>query len=185
MDARRGGETRARQTRMIPTLRAALGVALACAAPASPVLAAEATVRLGDAVVRFDRARWRADVAGDSIRFEPQGEGTHRVDPVELHVTDDAPCPVLAERAFAFGHYDARDPVPVAIAIAGISGERFAARTGCRNATPTGVVVCMKVAGRAYLLQSLNPGCEGRNLFSGIDPLAEIAAGVSFSTGAP
>jgi hypothetical protein len=39
----------------------------------------------------------------------------------------------------------------------------------------------VKSGGRAYVLRSVNPGCEGRNLFSGIDPIAEIAAGITFT----
>ncbi len=63
----------------------------------------------------------------------------------------------------------------------GIAGEGFSAHTGCRNATPRGEVLCVKVGKRAYVLEALQVGCGGRNLFSGIDPLAEIAAGVTFN----
>ncbi len=59
------------------------------------------------------------------------------------------------------------------------------AHTGCRNATPRGVVACAKVAGRTYLLQAVQAGCSGRNLFSGIDPLTELADGISFARDAP
>jgi hypothetical protein len=39
----------------------------------------------------------------------------------------------------------------------------------------------MKKGTRTYLLQALQPGCGGRNLFSGIDPLTEIADGITFA----
>ncbi len=38
-----------------------------------------------------------------------------------------------------------------------------------------------KVGKRAYILEALQVGCGGRNLFSDIDPLSEIAAGVTFN----
>lgn len=46
---------------------------------------------------------------------------------------------------------------------------------------PRGEVACVLVGGRAYLLQAAQPGCGGRNLFSGIDPIAEVASGISFT----
>jgi hypothetical protein len=42
------------------------------------------------------------------------------------------------------------------------------------------VVLCVKTGSRAYLLQALPGGCLGNNLFSGIDPLEEIADGMTF-----
>jgi hypothetical protein len=39
----------------------------------------------------------------------------------------------------------------------------------------------VKKGSRTYLLQALQTGCGGRNLFSGIDPLAEIAGGITFA----
>jgi hypothetical protein len=162
-------------------LKPVLTLAAACVF-ASVALAADTVVRLGDASVRFDRARWQASVFQDSISFAPQGEAARELDPVVLRiVTDDAPCAALAESAFGIGHYDVSDIARIPIEIGGVSGERFMAHTGCRNATPRGVVACAKVASRTYLLQALNPGCEGRNLFSGIDPLTELAAGISFA----
>jgi hypothetical protein len=86
----------------------------------------------------------------------------------------------LAQRAFALGHYDASEIISTPVAVGGVAAERFAAHTGCRNATPLGEVVCVRFKERAYLLSALQPGCGGRNLFSGIDPLDEIAAGIAF-----
>jgi hypothetical protein len=149
---------------------------------ASAALAADVAVRLGDASVRFDRARWQASVFQDSISFAPQGEAARELDPVVLRVVaGERPCAALAESAFGVGHYDVSNIAGAPIEIGGVSGERFTAHTGCRNATPRGVVACAKVGGRAYVLQAVNPGCEGRNLFSGIDPLTELADGISFA----
>jgi hypothetical protein len=153
---------------------------LAATASAGDAMVRDAMVRVADAAVRFERERWRASVINEGIRFEPQGESS-KLDDVELRVREDARCHELAVQAFQFGHYDTGSLQATPIAIGGITGERFAAHTGCRNATPRGVVACVKHGGRAYLLTSLNAGCEGRNLFSGIDPIAEIADGMSFT----
>ena len=153
--------------------------ALACLAGAA--MAADMNVRLGQAEVRFDRDRWRASVIPEGLRFDPQGKSASNLDAVELHVRHDAPCRELAIAAFQFGHYDMGSLETNTMIFGGIEGERFEAHTGCRNATPRGVVACVKSGGRAYVLRSVNPGCEGRNLFSGIDPIAEIAAGITFT----
>jgi hypothetical protein len=164
-----------------PVLTLAAACVLACTA-----LAADVAVRLGDASVRFDGARWQASVSHDSISFAPLGEAARELDPVVLRVVaGDQSCAALAETAFGFGHYDVSNIARAPIEIGGINGERFMAHTGCRNATPRGVVACAKVAGRTYLLQALNPGCEGRNLFSGIDPLTELASGITFERDTP
>ena len=162
-------------------MKKALTLAAACVLGCA-ALAADVVVRLGDASVRFDRARWQSSVSHGSISFAPQGEAARELDPVVLRVvTGVQPCAALAESAFGIGHYDVSAMERAPIEIGGVSGERFMAHTGCRNATPRGVIACAKVAGRTYLLQALNIGCEGRNLFSGIDPLTELTSGISFA----
>lgn len=147
-----------------------------------PALAADAVVRLGDATVRYDDARWKALPSEATVRFEPLGKAMDRLDAVELHVADAAnSCTQLATAAFAVGHYDLTNLSPTPWSVAGLVGERFSAHTRCRNATPEGAVACVKVAGRSYVLRAVNLGCEGNNLFSGIDPLTEIADGMTFA----
>lgn len=158
-----------------------LATALALALAAGSAIATDAIVTLGEARVRYDDTRWKALPLEGSVSFEPQGEAMRKVDPVELRVVDaSAPCEELAARAFALGPYDERDLKPAPTRIAGIPGVRITAHTRCRNATPVGVVACVRVGTRAYLLRALQVGCRGRNLFSGIDPLGEIAAGITF-----
>lgn len=155
---------------------------LLLSASVSAAFAVHTSVRLADASVRFDGTRWQASASINSIHFAPQGEAARTLDPVELHlVRDDAPCIALARRALQFGAYDTTALLPAPISIAGVNGERFAAHTMCRNATPQGVVACVKVGPRTYLLQSVQVGCGGRNPFSGIDPTAEIASGIKFT----
>ena len=145
------------------------------------VHAAEATAQLGGARVRYDDTRWQLSASSDQLLFYPLGALERDRDPVTLRLaSDDASCTDLALNAFASGRYDTQSVKAAPVRMGGVTGERFAAHTGCRNATPQGVIICAKAGGRAYLLQSLNAGCSGRNLFSGIDPLDEIAGGIAF-----
>jgi hypothetical protein len=149
---------------------------------ATATQAAETIIRVGDATVRFDAMRWHASVTETGATLTPQGEAARDLDPADLRVfPNDTPCATLAEQAFSLGHYDVSDIERTPATIGGVAAERFAAHTGCRNATPRGEVMCVKVAGKTYLLEALQMGCGGRNLFSGIDPLAEIAGGISFA----
>lgn len=162
----------------------ALLVSLCAAVAVTPTSgsAGEAEAELGAARVRYDDERWQANERPGRIDITPLDTAKPRMDPVKLRVLDDAAsCSDLARQAFETGHYETRSLEPKPVSIGGKTGERFVAHTGCRNATPRGVVICVKVAGHAYLLQALNASCEGRNLFSGIDPLEEIAGGISFS----
>lgn len=147
--------------------------------------AAEAVARLGEASVRYDDARWRVQEEAASLRFEPQGAGTQRMDAVTVVLDPrDEPCEVRSARAFQFGAYDLGSIKTAPIRIGGIDGIRLAAHTRCRNATPRGVVACVRFNKRIYLVQALQAGCRGRNLFSRVDPIAEIADGIRFD-GAP
>lgn len=148
--------------------------------------AADAIIKLGDARVRYDDTRWQATERPGRVEFTPLSEMKQRLDAVDLRILDDrATCTELALQAYEVGHYATEGLAPTLRTVGGIKGERFEAHTGCRNATPRGVVICVKTGGSAYLLQSLNPGCAGNNLFSGIDPLAEIANGMTFKPDAP
>lgn len=147
--------------------------------------AAEAVARLGEASVRYDDARWQVQAKAASLRFEPHGAGTQRMDAVTVVLDQaDEPCDERAARAFQLGAYDLGSIKTAPVRIGGIDGVRLAAHTRCRNATPMGVVACVRVKKRIYLVQALQPGCRGRNLFSRVDPIAEIADGIRFD-GAP
>lgn len=158
--------------------------AFALAGLAAAALASQSVIELGDAHVRYDDTRWTAAERPGRIELTPIGKVARKLDPVHVRVIEASnSCTELALQAFAIGHYETAGLAPTPIGVGGIKGERFEAHTGCRNATPRGVVICVKTGGKAYLLQSVNVGCEGRNLFSGIDPLAEIAEGLTFSDG--
>jgi len=172
--------------RSLPWRRCALLFIACCPAlMPSKAVGGEATAALGNARVRYDDTRWQAVEYAERIMFTPVGEEMRSIDPVMLRVTDGGEtCTALALQAFETGLYDTAELAPTPVMVGGVTGERFAAHTGCRNATPLGVVICVKAGGFAYLLQALNPGCSGRNLFSGIDPLAGIADGIRFENGA-
>jgi len=160
----------------------AFAVAMIIAFSVTDTHAAEAIVELGDARVAYDDARWRAVEQRGRIEFAPQGENARRMDGAVLRIVDgDNACSDLALQAFEVGLYDTDGLTSTPVAVGGIAGERFEAHTRCRNATPRGVVICVKHGAYAYLLQSLNPGCSGNILFSGIDPLNEVAAEITFA----
>lgn len=162
----------------------AFAVAMLIALAIADADAGEAIAELGDVRVTYDDARWRTVERHGRIEFAPQGENAHRMDGAVLRVSDgdgDNACSDLALRAFEVGHYDTNGLAPTPVVVGGIPGQRFEAHTRCRNATPRGVAICVKHGAYAYLLQSLNSGCRGNNLFSGIDPLNEIAAQITFT----
>lgn len=145
--------------------------------------AEQQTVRLGAASVRFDSARWATTETSGSIYFAPRGDAARKLDAVELHQIPDGnddTCETHATRMFGTGHYDLGAIKRTPMRLGGSAAERFTTHTGCRNATPRGEIACLRVGGSAYLLAALQTGCQGNNLFSGIDPLGEIATGVTF-----
>lgn len=157
-------------------------VSAVCAAvmAAVPAGASQAVARIGDARISYDAARWQVTTAPTGLYFEPLDE-SERLDPLALQVTQsEETCEALAARAFPPENYDVGDLAPTPIRLGGVEGVTLAAHTRCRNATPPGVAACVRVNGRAYVLQSVPIGCRGRNLFRGIDPLEEIGDGLSF-----
>lgn len=162
-------------------MKLAAAVLVLLAATCGGAVGAETIISIGEATVRYDETRWSTSVSDRSVTFFPQRALAHGLDPVVLHIIDDAaPCPALARRAFRGSAYDERSITREKTTIDGMEGVRFAAHTRCRNATPRGAVACVRVGAHAYLLEALQPGCRGRSLFSGLDPLAEITAGISF-----
>ena len=146
--------------------------------------AAEETVRIDRATIHFDPARWTVTSDRESATFEAKGEAVKDLDPVDFrHLSDVGAksCAEVSLREFGVGRYDETSIERSETTIGGVAAERFTAHTRCRNATPRGEVVCIRTGGAVYVLAALQAGCGGRNLFSGIDPLVEIAGGVSFT----
>ena len=100
-------------------------------------VAGEATASLASVRVRYDDTRWRVSDRGEWLRFNPLGEIARDRDPVGLHVLNDAAsCAELARAAFDGGRYDKQSLAASGGSIGGLTAERFAAHTGCRNGHP-------------------------------------------------
>jgi hypothetical protein len=160
------------------------GVAACAVLVAGLAAAAEpGALRLGEMELVYDTARWRVESAGEnSVTLQPVGDAARTLDPV---MVDRGPgsekdCERLARRRLVDRTYE--EATASAAEIAGRPAVRLTAHTRCRNAMPRGVVICVEHRGTAYLLSATRPGCRsgGRNLFSGIDPLLELAGGVRF-----
>lgn len=150
-----------------------------------PAIAADPrTVRIGALEIAFDAERWRVDdQSADAITMRPLGPLARKLDPVQIlqaPATDLDACTPLVRAQLAIRNYSPAKAEPFAL------GSRAAVRllgaSGCRNATARGVAICTFVAGHAYVLVAGNGSCRngGVNLFSGIDPLEELAAGARF-----
>lgn len=170
-----------RQKRLARDVAGALAALMALSMPAS---SASSTLRLGEATIEFDAARWQAVAReNNTALFVPRGEAAQKLDAVEFGVhpeTEAASCADISARLFNAGRYDASNVRMFPTTIGGIAAERFEAHTRCRNATPTGAIACIRRDRQTYVLMALQTGCGGSNLFSGIDPLGEIAKGVRF-----
>lgn len=169
------------QKRFARDVAGALAALMALSTPAS---SASSTLRIGDATIEYDAARWQAVAKeNDAALFVPRGEAAQKLDAVEFGVhpdTEAASCADISARLFSAGHYDASHVRTIPTTIGGVAAERYEAHTRCRNATPTGTIACIRRDRRTYVLLSLQTGCGGSNLFSGVDPLGEIAKGVRF-----
>lgn len=93
-------------------------------------------------------------------------------------LADTRQCVIPASRLFALGAYDMRTIERKPVLVGGRAGDSFRAHARCRNATPMGAVDCFAFKGAAYLIASVQPSCGGVPVFSEIDPLAEISAGL-------
>ena len=161
-------------------------IAMAAVLCAGASNAAEtAILRLGALQLSYDATRWSAVRAGDgAFTMQPIGAIADELDPVDVtrvqaRATDS--CETLARRKLSAPMYDG-NPAGVAIEIAGVKALRMTADHGCRNAMPSGVVICAPHRDKFYVLTASRPGCRSgaNNLFSGIDPLHELASGIRF-----
>lgn len=162
-----------------------LGGALTALTLAIPSRSDEMTVRVGGARLSFDAARWTAvQTSPDAVTFSPHGRDADTLDAVEFRMEAGAAgrsCLDISATLLGASGYGASNLQPAPMTIGGLAAERYSAHTGCRNATPVGMIACVRAGEAAYLLSALQVGCRGRNLFSGIDPLAEIAGGVTWA----
>jgi hypothetical protein len=145
--------------------------------------AEQRTLRLGELELAYDAARWRAEPIGEnSVAMQPISATGGKRDPVMVDRTPvgESGCTHLAPRKLAAGPYE--EPTATAAEVDNRPAIRLTAHSRGRNAMPRGTVICAEHRGAAYMLSATRPGCRsgGRNLFSGIDPLQELADGVRF-----
>jgi hypothetical protein len=142
------------------------------------------TLRLGQLELSYDVERWQAELTGDtSATILPTGTIARKLDAITISraPTDGIEgCRALGTGQFQGSLYE--EPTAGQIEVAGVAGIRLSAHTRCRNATPTGVVVCVPYRGMGYVLKATQFSCRspGYNLFSGIDPLQELLDGIRF-----
>lgn len=163
-------------------LKQALWVSLAMLHPIAAV-ADPSSVRLGSALISYDQEAWKAVANENSLRFEPKKAGPPVWrDPVELRriVDGQLNCSQISHAEFEAHNYDLSSVKSTQTSIGARQAERFEAWTGCRNATPRGVVVCIRGPDAVYLLSAVQGGCGGSNLFSDVDPVADFGESLSF-----
>jgi hypothetical protein len=165
-------------------LTLALAVAVGLIWSSATGAADRKTLRLGHLELSYDAERWRAEPVGDTLAtMLPTGTVARKLDAITI---SRAPadgiegCRALGTHQFQGSLYE--EPTAGPIEVAGVAGIRLNAHTRCRNATPTGVVVCVPYRGMGYLLKATQFGCRspGYNLFSGVDPLRELLDGIRF-----
>lgn len=141
-------------------------------------------LRLGQMELAYDAHRWRAEASALSdVTLRPIGELARELDPVRLNavpVEGPADCEGHARDALTGEIYEGAHAT--AVAVAGVDAVRLSAWTRCRNAMPHAVAICVAHEGLGYLFVVRQHSCQGggNNLFSGIDPLAELLEGVRF-----
>jgi hypothetical protein len=161
-------------------------LAIACAVGCGTLAAAQThSVRIGDMELDYDASRWRPEPGGaDEVAMHPIGAAGVKLDPVHLERfprSQREDCETLAPAQLPASLYE--EPMADVTTVAGLPSLRMEAHTRCRNAMPTGVVICTAHHGSVYVLTANRPSCDsgGRNLFSGIDPLQELVGGITFA----
>jgi hypothetical protein len=165
---------------------AALLFAFVSAAVPNTVAATETkTLRLGRLELWYDAERWRETAAGENtVTMEPVGVLAGRRNPVRVtraEASGESACEKLAQRELPDDMYG--EPSSGTVEIGGVTALQLTAHTRCRNAMPTGVVVCMQAGDSAYLFTDTRPSCRSgaNNIFSDVDPFAELLDGVQIA----
>lgn len=150
----------------------------------SAIAADSSTVSTGSLEITYDAERWRVDdQSADGFTMRPLGQLARKLDPVQVMkapATNLDACTPLARSQLAIRRYESAKAEPNTLG--GSAAVRLVGASGCRNATARGVAICTYVAGHAYVLVAGKGSCRdgGVNLFSGIDPLEELAGGTRF-----
>lgn len=125
----------------------------------------QATVRLDRLVASFDPAVWHLSrrTDGDAV-LSPTEAWAQKQDPIRLlrRETRDlaTTCRTIADENWRGDHYGQPRSTPTTLG--GRAAIRLTVSTGCRNATPTGLIVCTSEGDAVYAVMLLNaiPTCR-------------------------
>ncbi len=140
--------------------------------------------RFGELVLSIDSKHWRIErPAQHTLNVVPIGALAKTRRPIVVTQSashDLRGCEVLARTQLPeslYGVIEAR-----AIEVGGLQAVSVQAHTRCRNATPTGVAICIPHRGIGYVLTDRISGCRsaGGSAFSGGNSLEELTTGVQF-----
>jgi hypothetical protein len=159
-------------------------VTLAClfgaAAVAQPV-----REQFGEMELSIDTGNWRIErPAQHIVNIVPIGAMANKAHPVvmtQATSNDLSSCEDIARAQLPGSLY--ADPKRREVEVGGMGAVAVYARTRCRNATPTGIAVCIPHRGIGYVLVNRIDGCRtaAGNPFSGIDWFEDLLKGIRFA----
>lgn len=157
----------------------AFAVLLGLPAAAQPI-----SEQVGALALALDGKSWRIERSADGIvNIVPIGAmaKTARTVIVTRAASKDlGDCEDLARAQLPASLYG--EPTSREVNVGGLKAVAFNARTRCRNATPTGMVVCIPYRGVGYLLTNRISGCRSSdgNPFSGSGWFEDLMSGIRF-----
>lgn len=141
--------------------------------------------RFGDLDLSLDAESWRIErPAHHILNVVPIGKMADTGRPVVITrsaSSDLEDCEALARAQLPGRLYD--EPKSREVEVGGLKAVAVHARTRCRNATPSGVAICIQHRGTGYVLTNRIAGCRSvsGNPFSGNAWFEELTRGVRFA----
>lgn len=152
-----------------------------------PASAEQQLARIGGMSLRTDAARWSVtSVSPNELLLSPTGSISGKHDAIRIVRRKGESidtCATSARQQWPASLYD--EPRLSVVSVAGRDWQRIEGHTRCRNATPTGVMLCTVHDGDLYTLTVLNRISACRNisgvLLSEHALLDEVVAGLAFT----
>ena len=173
---------------MAPSLRYALRRTLVfvtfAALLGSTAVAPPVQERLGELELSLDAKSWRIERPAQHIlNIVPIGKMAKTGRPVVVTKTESnnlRDCEALARAQLPGSLYE--EPKGLEVEVGGLRAFAVHAHTRCRNATPTGMAICIPHGGIGYVLTNRIAGCRagGGNPFSGDDWFEDLIRGIRF-----
>jgi hypothetical protein len=139
----------------------------------------------GELELSIDTRNWRIErFAQHIMTVVPIGTMAKTGRPVvvtQAASKDLADCEILARAQLPVSLYN--EPLLGEVEVGGLKAVWVHAQTRCRNATPTGIAVCIPHRGFGYVLTNRIIGCRmaGGNPFSGNDWFEDLTKGIRFA----